>query len=803
MGGNAAIRIEGAVGISVSGNFITNSETALSLVNAAQTTISQNSLFYPRARTVSVVQTVDLASSGNVLSQNTISQRNPDYSYIEMRDQVEGGAHAPQLTASNNYFYPLYKPNTSYIRDVKYGQDTVEYTKKQIDLFDATNTKFEFFGYRPYTSTGVDGANLLNNSDLTVNTIGWVENALSGAAPSVVHNPSGTYNGGSLELTPAGGAADRITLTNSAILTITTGEVYHITGYIRSMSGNLNLKAYLHQSGNISTLYSDRVAETYASQSGRVFDMYITAQTDAVDAEFTLETDNNTVGYEIDEVTLTQVTGLTKNTTANEVIMLVNTGAAAQNMSCPFSPAVCSNYYDKTNTSMGGSRTISVPAHSAELIMRGDAGYINILNVPSCQYTNSPLTSSPNNVPYTIDWSATGSLSTVFDYATQASGSVSEIVSWTGSRTFIPPSGATTPLTLTAENDIGICMVSLNVTTNNTPPNLIDGTTTGTEDTVINGSLSGSDAQGDDFAYFSRTPNPAYGVVNIDALSGSAGLFDYTPSANFCGTDTFGFRANDGFIYSTDHVQTVNVTCVNDAPVAVNDAATIINGSGSFDPVTNDTDVDNAYELQVHTVSVYSQPAHGSLTLSGNTFTYIPSPLSYTGADSFTYRITDQSGAVSNSGTVNLTVTLINYSPSLADVGFSLTEDTPYTDVLVGTDPESDPLTYSASLLPAHGTLSLMASGTFTYTPDLNYNGADSFQVQPFDGTTYGTAATISLTITPTLDDPLIVNDTFSVPQDSTTFLPVGNNDINYDGGGFILTGETQPTHGTVVISGT
>lgn len=69
------------------------------------------------------------------------------------------------------------------------------------------------------------------------------------------------------------------------------------------------------------------------------------------------------------------------------------------------------------------------------------------------------------------------------------------------------------------------------------------------------------------------------------------------------------------------------MACVNDSPVVVGDT-----GSGyagiqfSFDPTLNDTDVDNSYVAQTFTVTGYTLPTNGSLSLIGNTFSYTANP---------------------------------------------------------------------------------------------------------------------------------------------------------------------------------
>ena len=71
-------------------------------------------------------------------------------------------------------------------------------------------------------------------------------------------------------------------------------------------------------------------------------------------------------------------------------------------------------------------------------------------------------------------------------------------------------------------------------------------------------------------------------------------------------------------------------------------------------------------------------------------------------------------------------------------------EDTPLAITLRGTDTENDALTFTVAAPPAHGTLSLNADGSFSYTPAANFNGSDSFSYKANDGTTNSAAATVS-----------------------------------------------------------
>ena len=107
-------------------------------------------------------------------------------------------------------------------------------------------------------------------------------------------------------------------------------------------------------------------------------------------------------------------------------------------------------------------------------------------------------------------------------------------------------------------------------------------------------------------------------------------------------------------------------------------------------------------------------------------------------------------------------------------------EDTPFSSTLSGSDINGDTLSFTVSTLPIHGTVNVVGS-TFTYTPTANYNGTDSFIYKAFDGSLYSTGASINFTVTPVPDPPVAVNDSFSLLQDTSLFLPVMNNDYDVD----------------------
>lgn len=143
--------------------------------------------------------------------------------------------------------------------------------------------------------------------------------------------------------------------------------------------------------------------------------------------------------------------------------------------------------------------------------------------------------------------------------------------------------------------------------------------------------------------------------------------------------------------------------------------------------------------------------------------------------------IQDQSGATSNIATIGITVAPgMNLPPEVSGMSTNTNEDTAVGDFLSGSDINGDMLTFSASILPNHGTLSIVGSG-FTYTPDANYYGSDSFIFFANDGTVDSSGATINITINPVEDLPIITNDTVNVEIQTPTLIDIMANDLDPD----------------------
>ena len=211
---------------------------------------------------------------------------------------------------------------------------------------------------------------------------------------------------------------------------------------------------------------------------------------------------------------------------------------------------------------------------------------------------------------------------------------------------------------------------------------------------------------------------------------------------------------------SSSVVVRLNTTVINQAPTAADDAYSTAEDTARTVAVPgvlgNDSDPDGNPLSAV----LGSGPSHGTLTLNANgSFTYTPAA-NYNGSDSFTYRASDGS-ATSNLATVTLAITAVNDAPTAADDAYSTAEDTTQTVAAPGvlgndSDPDGPPLSAELASPPSHGTLTLNANGSFTYTPAANYNGSDSFTYRASDGSATSNLATVTLAITAVNDAPTV-----------------------------------------------
>lgn len=138
------------------------------------------------------------------------------------------------------------------------------------------------------------------------------------------------------------------------------------------------------------------------------------------------------------------------------------------------------------------------------------------------------------------------------------------------------------------------------------------------------------------------------------------GSFTYIAGA-VTGADSFSYTVTDGTLSATATVNITVAAAVNQAPVAVDDSATVSRNTGTLaNSVTvvvsaNDTDADGTLDLT--SVAIGTNPLNGSVTVDAVTgnITYTPRA-GFRGSDAFSYTINDNAGATSNAATVRIDV---------------------------------------------------------------------------------------------------------------------------------------------------
>ncbi|MGD8588884.1 MAG: cadherin-like domain-containing protein [Chromatiales bacterium] len=205
---------------------------------------------------------------------------------------------------------------------------------------------------------------------------------------------------------------------------------------------------------------------------------------------------------------------------------------------------------------------------------------------------------------------------------------------------------------------------------------------------------------------------------------------------------------------------------VNAAPVANDDSLETLEETPlnitHADLLANDTDADVTDLL---TIVGFTGPGYGELVDNGDgTLIYAPM-LDYSGLDSFTYSISDGRGGV-GTASVTINVIMVNDPPVAVDDQYSTDEDSvlnvPSSTGLLAndTDIEGDDLSATLDKAPAYGTVLVNTDGSFTYTPNPDYNGPDSFGYLVADGDGASDTGAVTLTVNAVNDPPELAIDT-------------------------------------------
>ena len=324
------------------------------------------------------------------------------------------------------------------------------------------------------------------------------------------------------------------------------------------------------------------------------------------------------------------------------------------------------------------------------------------------------------------------------------------------------------------------------------------------------------------------------GTYEVDPL----GNVKFTPFLNFNGDADINYTIKDSNnLTSNEAVIDINVTDVNDAPVANNNTSSGLEGAiQTLTSIgTNDTDVDGTIDtasvILIDPNNVSNTGSTGTPLVVPNVGTYtvnssgtvVFTPLeNFNGSADINYTIKDDDGLVSNLATLDITVTPVNDAPvAMPDSSSAVEETTINISAIEGllkndsdVDANSltitqftvdgatiivDPTSGGSAVIANKGTLTINKDGSYTFVPVQDFNGVVPKVTYTVSDGTNTANSTLDITITPVNDAPLAVNDTYTTNEDTSVLLSPLTGDSDVDGDTLVITS----INGTTLVANT
>ncbi len=269
----------------------------------------------------------------------------------------------------------------------------------------------------------------------------------------------------------------------------------------------------------------------------------------------------------------------------------------------------------------------------------------------------------------------------------------------------------------------------------------------------------------------------------------------------------WGFSSSTGIHNNCQAASDIIKTVINLDPIAGPDVNTTPEDMAvTGNVLDNDTDPEGT---PLHVLAETKATAHGQVVLlADGSYTYTPDS-NYNGSDTFTYQVCDaNSPAGCATGIVDLTVTPVQDVPVAFPDQFTTNEDTKliatcYCVISNDVEVDGEQLTVVLNNPVSHGTLELNPDGTFTYTPDQDFFGTDTFTYTATDGINDTAETLVTIIVAPVNDAPIAFDDVLSLNEDTPTELPILANDKDVDNQltPAMVTVILNPVHGSITIT--
>jgi autotransporter-associated beta strand protein/VCBS repeat-containing protein len=323
---------------------------------------------------------------------------------------------------------------------------------------------------------------------------------------------------------------------------------------------------------------------------------------------------------------------------------------------------------------------------------------------------------------------------------------------WTWSKATTDDEASHT-VTITADDGHGgIATTTFTLTVNNLSPTANPDAVTANEDgPAVNIAVLANDTDpagaADPLLIAGVTQGANGGTVSTDGST-----VTYNPGAAFqylaageTAIDTFTYSITDGDGGASTATVTVTITGANDGPsVAVDNSSVTINETQT----ANNSGTFADFDLSDNVTLTASE---GSITKSGTnsgTWTWSKTTADNEATHTVTITADDGHGGIA---TTTFTLTVNNVAPTANNDSAATTQGTPVSGNVLANDTDpagtNDPLTVIGNTNPANGTVTIAASGSFTYQPNSTFSGTDYFTYTISDGDGGTSSATVTITV--------------------------------------------------------
>lgn len=306
-----------------------------------------------------------------------------------------------------------------------------------------------------------------------------------------------------------------------------------------------------------------------------------------------------------------------------------------------------------------------------------------------------------------------------------------------------------------------------------------------------------------------RVNNTVNGTANVNA----EGNIQFTPDANFNGTATIEYSISDGIEYDTASIE-INVSPVNDAPIANNDIATAIDEDTSItilksELLANDRDLEGD---SLSIINVSSDSGTATLNTDGN-IEFSPKD-NFNGTATLNYTVSD--GIDSSTASVEVNINPVNDVPILTQAIPNLTLDKNAAKSEIDLAAYFDDIENGSSLNYSFQVSSSFQGGTsgqffddFSYNPTtkkltLGYSqgvtGTSTITVTATDSSNESVETSFTVSLVEPVNKITLNNDTVTTDQDATTTILATQLLSNDTGDNLRITGVNNSVNGTAII---